>query len=107
MSDFYIRVYDIVSKIPKGRVATYGQIAFLAGSAHAARRVGYAMSRAPAERKLPCHRVVGRDGRLAPEHVFGGQGLQRSMLEREGITFRANGRIDMKKHLWRLSASWD
>lgn len=96
---FFIKVYDIVSKIPKGKVATYGQIALLAGSPYASRMVGYAMSRAPEH--LPCHRVVNREGRLAPGHVFGGQDLQRSMLEQEGITFLPNGCIDIKKHLWR------
>jgi methylated-DNA-protein-cysteine methyltransferase-like protein len=97
---FFAKVYAIVSGIPEGKVATYGQIALMAGNPYASRMVGYAMSRAPSN-KLPCHRVVNRDGRMAPGHVFGGQDIQRSMLEREGITFRPNGCINMEKHLWR------
>lgn len=102
MSDmkFFKRVYEIVARIPEGRVATYGQIALMAGSPYASRVVGYAMSRVRPEQDLPCHRVVNREGRMAPGHVFGGQGIQRAMLEREGITFLGNGCIDMKRHLW-------
>ena len=99
---FFKRVYDIVSQIPEGQVATYGQIALIAGNPNASRIVGYAMSRAPSNQGLPCHRVVNREGRMAPDHVFGGQKLQRSILEKEGITFMANGCIDMKKHLWKF-----
>lgn len=98
--NFFQKVYDIVSRIPEGRVATYGQIAFLAGSPYASRVVGYAMSRARPEQNLPCHRVVNRQGSMAPGDAFGGQEVQRAMLEKEGITFLENGCIDMKKHLW-------
>ena len=101
-TSFYKIIYDIVSQIPEGQVATYGQIAFLAGHPRASRIVGYAMSKAPQERNLPCHRVVNREGRMAPGYAFGGQELQRAMLEKEGITFRDNGCIDMKRHLWRF-----
>ncbi len=97
---FFDRVYALVAQIPAGRVATYGQIALLLDSPGAARAVGYAMHAAPPERDLPCHRVVGRDGRLAPGDVFGGPDTQRRLLEAEGITFRENGCIDLKKHLW-------
>jgi methylated-DNA-protein-cysteine methyltransferase-like protein len=99
---FFKKVYDIVSRIPEGQVATYGQIALIAGNPYASRIVGYAMSMVPSDRNLPCHRVVNREGRMAPDNVFGGQELQRSMLEKEGITFMANGCIDMKKHIWRF-----
>jgi methylated-DNA-protein-cysteine methyltransferase-like protein len=101
MNAFYIKIYDIVSKIPKGKVATYGQIAFLAGKPRAARVAGCAMHMAPMERKLPCHRVVNKQGSMSPEHVFGGEDIQRALLAQEGITFQTNGCIDMKKHLWR------
>lgn len=101
---FFIKVYDIVSRIPEGQVATYGQIAFMAGNPHASRIVGYAMSKAPLE-QLPCHRVVNKEGRMAPDQVFGGQDIQRSMLEQEGVTFKQNGCIDMEKHLWRFHVS--
>lgn len=97
---FVQKVYEIVAQIPVGKVATYGQIAELIGEALAAREVGHVMSCVPAEQKLPCHRVVYRTGVLAPEYVFGGQDKQRAMLEAEGVTFLADGRIDMTLHLW-------
>lgn len=102
---FFLKVYDIVSEIPEGKVATYGQLALLAGRPHAPRMAGYAMSRAPIEKNLPCHRVVNREGKMAPVHAFGGEQIQRCLLEREGVAFLPNGRIDMKKHLWRPNIS--
>lgn len=99
-SEFYKSIYALVAKIPRGCVATYGQIAALAGSPRAARQVGYAMASVSAERKLPCHRVVNRLGELAPEHVFGDRLFQRALLEQEGVTFLQDGRIDMQKCLW-------
>ena len=93
------KIYEIVSRIPSGKVATYGQVAFMAGRPNAARAVGYALRRSPP--RLPCHRVVNRLGGLAPEEVFGGQGLQRHMLSEEGIFFKENGHIDLERHLWR------
>jgi len=101
-SVFFSMVYVITSKIPVGSVATYGQIAMLAGNPRASRIVGYAMHGAGG-RDLPCHRVVNRLGELSPPEIFG-EGEQRRLLEQEGITFLANGRIDMKKHLWNPSA---
>ena len=65
-----------------------------------ARTVGWAMRSAPEDMKLPCHRVVKATGELSPSHVFGDPEIQRSMLEAEGITFRADGTIDMERHLW-------
>lgn len=100
-SSFYQDIYHMVSKIPVGCVATYGQIARLVGHPRAARQVGYAMARAPKEQCLPCHRVVNRLGELAPEHAFGDKALQRMLLESEGITFLADGRIDLAQHIWR------
>lgn len=97
---FFERVYAIVARIPEGYVATYGQIAVMAGSPYASRVVGYAMNRAPEGRNLPCHRVVNRLGQMAPDAVFGGKQVQRALLAAEGITFLSDGCIDMKKHLW-------
>jgi methylated-DNA-protein-cysteine methyltransferase related protein len=99
-TDFFAKVYDIVAQIPPGYVLTYGQIAAMAGNPRAARIVGYAMNSAPADRDLPCHRVVNRTGSMAPGYVFGGQDCQRQRLEEEGVTFDENGCINMKKHLW-------
>lgn len=99
-SEFFQKIYAIVAKIPSGSVATYGQIAAMAGSPRAARQVGYAMSKAPAERALPCHRVVNRKGELAPAHAFGEQWYQRLLLENEGVGFLPDGTIDLPRHLW-------
>ncbi len=98
--NFFDEVYKLVGRIPVGRVATYGQIAALLGNPRGARTVGWAMRAAPREMNLPCHRVVRSDGRLAPGHAFGGEEIQRSVLESEGITFLADGRIDIARHQW-------
>lgn len=70
------------------------------GDPLAGREVGHIMSCAPSGRNLPCHRVVNRTGVLAPDYAFGGQEKQRALLEAEGVTFLADGRIDMALHLW-------
>lgn len=101
MEDFFKRVYSIVAKIPEGNVATYGQIARLLGEPRSARIVGWAMRAAPGDMYLPCHRVVNRLGELAPEYAFGSKQLQRDILQSEGITFKKDGCIDLKKHLWK------
>ena len=93
---FDAEVYSVVAQIPAGRVTTYGQIARLIGMPGYARRVGHALAAAPAG--LPCHRVVNKTGTLAPGFAFGGQERQRDMLETEGVTFLADGRIDMARH---------
>lgn len=97
---FFIRVYEIVSQIPEGMVATYGGIARQLGHPRGARLVGWAMRGAPEEMNLPCHRVVRATGELAPGYVFGDTEIQRAMLLSEGVTFREDGTIDMEKHLW-------
>ncbi len=99
MSDsFPKRVYRLVAEIPKGKVATYGQLAMMAGSPRASRIVGAAMFRAPDG--LPCHRVIYSDGSLCCDRAFGGKEIQRQMLEGEGVTFLPDGRVDLKRHLW-------
>lgn len=103
MKNYFQRVYEIVARIPPGNVATYGQIAALLGEPKGARTVGWAMQNAPSHLNLPCHRVVNKSGTLAPDYAFGGAENQRTMLEKEGITFQSNGRINMERHLWRLS----
>lgn len=100
MNNFFQEVYEIVAKIPEGKVTTYGQIALLLGNPKASRAVGWAMKAAPIELKLPCHRVVNRLGKLAPSHVFGCVEIQREMLISEGITFNKEGCINMKQHFW-------
>lgn len=99
-SEFVRRVYEAVAEIPRGKVATYGQIADMAGEPTAARDVGYLMSQAPPGCGLPCHRVVNRTGKLAPDYAFGGKARQRAMLEAEGISFLKDDRINVDRHLW-------
>ncbi len=89
----YDAIYGAVAKIPRGKVSTYGQIAFLAGMPRCSRLVGRALAQAPAY--LPCHRVVNHAGRLAPSFQE-----QRELLQAEGIRFRPNGCVDLKQCLW-------
>ena len=94
------RIYAVVCRIPAGKVATYGQVAKLAGNPRWARVVGYALHNNPRPGQIPCHRVVNREGRTAPAFAFGGSDVQRAMLENEGITFLPDGCVDLKKHIW-------
>ena len=98
--DFYRRVAVVCLRIPTGNVATYGQIALLAGSPRASRIVGGALHRNPDPGITPCHRVVFQDGHLAPGFAFGGPGAQRALLEAEGVSFLPDGRVDMARHQW-------
>ena len=82
---FYDRIYRAVQQIPRGKVATYGQIAAMAGNGNAARAVGNALHINPAPGVIPCHRVVNSRGRLAPGFAFGGEDEQRRLLEAEGV----------------------
>ncbi|MBP7401690.1 MAG: MGMT family protein [Clostridia bacterium] len=100
MDEYSLRVYEIVARIPRGKVATYAQIASLLGNPQAARRVGRAMSHAPDGMDLPCHRVVNAKGEMLPDRTFGGPEAQRARLSREGVAFRPNGNIDLKQSLW-------
>ncbi len=95
------RIYDVVCQIPKGKVATYGTVALLAGNPRWARVVGYALHNNPAPGVIPCHRVVNREGRVADSFAFGGGDIQRQMLESEGIIFEADGHIDLYKFGWK------
>ena len=90
------RVFQLVARIPRGKVATYGQLALLAGSPRASRIVGAALAKAPAG--LPCHRVLYRDGSLCSQKAFGGPEIQRQVLE--GVPFLPDGRGDVKVCLW-------
>ena len=95
---FYRKIYVLTAQIPAGQVATYSQLAFLAGSPRASRIAGCAMACAPAG--LPCHRVLYRDGRLSPPDIFGGDGIQRQLLEQEGVPFLPDGRVDLRQCQW-------
>ncbi len=100
------RIYTQVGRIPRGRVATYGTVAAMAGNPRLARVVGYALHVNPRPGIVPCHRVVKKDGSLAEGFAFGGEGVQRSLLEREGVTFLPNGRVDMEKCAFTLRDAW-
>jgi len=92
------KIYEIVKNIPEGKVATYGKVALLAGNPRWARVVGYALHVNPEPGVIPCHRVVNREGRVAPGFAFGGEGVQRQLLESEGIIFEPDGRINLEKY---------
>jgi len=94
-------IYRIALRIPRGKVATYGQLAAMSGNPRAARAVGAAMQNAPEYMEIPCHRVVSSTGKLAPQYAFGGEDKQRALLASEGVVFKENGTIDLKKSLWR------
>lgn len=100
MSDFTKRVYEVVRKIPRGTVASYGQVAFLAGNPRGARGVGFALHRNPEPGVIPCHRVVFKDGSLCSGFAFGGIDAQRNLLKAEGVCFLADGRVDLSKSSW-------
>ena len=89
-------ILSVVEEIPEGRVATYGQIARLIGRERNARLVGKVLSNASWYGKYPCHRVVNSRGRTAPTFYE-----QRSLLEGEGVEFKANGCVDIKKFGWK------
>ena len=91
------RIYEAVKKIPKGRVATYGQIAELAGDKKMARAVGNALHKNPDPGSIPCYRVVNAKGELAGEFAFGGAGAQARLLEAEGVEVR-DGKVDLRKY---------
>ena len=94
----YDKVYAAVKSIPRGKVATYGQIAALAGNAKLARVVGNALHANPDPAAIPCHRVVNRWGEVARHYAFGGAQAQRKRLEEEGISFEEKGTVNLKKY---------
>ena len=93
-------IYGLISKIPSGKVATFGQLAALAGNPAAARRAARAVANAPAN--LPCHRVVKAGGELVPGYVFG-FGEQRARLMAEGVMFTGEGKVKIRDHIWKPS----
>lgn len=98
---FFERAYDVVRQIPRGRVATYGQIAAMMGEPRKARYVGFAMHASPGVAGgVPCHRVVFADGSLAPGFAFDGPGAQRAMLEEEGVAFTPSGSVACRRCRW-------
>lgn len=100
-SDLHARIHAVVRRIPRGRVATYGQIAELAGLGRQPRLVGYALAALPDDAPVPWHRVVNAQGRVSPRATPGADRLQRALLEREGVRFDRSGRLDLERHRWR------
>ncbi len=97
----YEKIYEIVKQIPRGQVATYGQVAALAGSKSWSRVVGYALHVNPEQGVIPCHRVVNRNGEVSSAFAFGGGNRQIELLEEEGVRF-IDGHVDMKEYQWRV-----
>ena len=95
------RIYEAVKKIPVGKVATYGQIAVLAGDKNMARAVGNALHKNPDPVNIPCYRVVNAKGQLSGEFAFGGAGAQEKLLKADGIEV-TNGKVDLKEYGWEI-----
>lgn len=94
-STFFLKVYEVVGQIPKGKVATYGQIAKILNQPNHSRQVGYALHANPNPQIIPCHRVVNRFGEVSGSFAFGGKHVQKELLESEGVQFDEVGRVDL------------
>jgi methylated-DNA-protein-cysteine methyltransferase related protein len=97
---FFQKVYAIVSRIPSGKVVSYGQIAAFLGNPRSSRMVGLAMH--GAHQSIPWHRVVMKSGKLPFDGVSFDSTSQKELLAHEGITFFEDGTVDMKKHIWQI-----
>lgn len=100
-SESYHRIYAVVRRIPRGRVASYGQVAELAGLGGHARQVGYALHALDPDTAVPWHRVLNARGAISARSEPGGDRVQRQLLEREGVRFDAAGRVDLDRFRWR------
>lgn len=100
LAGFNRKVYDLVRRVPEGRVTSYGAIAAALGEPRKAREVGWALKTMPDDVDAPAHRVVNREGRLSGGWAFGGPEVQRRLLEEEGVGFLVDGRVDMERHFW-------
>lgn len=98
---FTQRVYEVVRRIPRGRVVSYGGVAALLGTPRAARGVGQALHALPDDTDVPWWRVVNRNGEISIRGVLHGATLQRQLLRREGVRFDASGRIDWRRFGWK------
>lgn len=97
----YVYIWTIVRRIPRGRVATYGQIAELAGLEGHARQVGYALHNLPERNDVPWHRVINSRGEISPRSAGDSHELQRMLLEAEGVELDLRGRVDLKRFQWK------
>ena len=96
----FAEIYAIVKQIPRGKVATYGQIAAMSGNPRRARIVGYALHVNPAPGVIPCHRVVNREGRVSSAFAFGGENMQIAMLRQEGVSVSDEGYVTLSAFQW-------
>lgn len=99
----YTRIYEWVRRVPEGKVATYGQIAVLAGKC-SARQVGYAMAALSGDSDIPWHRIINSQGRISLRTGSEGHHLQRILLEAEGIVFSEDDKIDLAQFRWNVCA---
>ena len=99
-SETYARIYRVVRRIPQGRVASYGQVARLAGLPGQARLVGYALH-ALRDGSVPWQRVINARGEVSPRSFSGAEREQRLLLEDEGVEFDARGRVSLTRYRWR------
>lgn len=99
-SEKYVIIRNVISRIPYGKVATYGQIARLAGFGGHARLVGYALHATPEEVRIPWHRVINSRGEISLPKEDGRYDLQKALLENEGVVFHRE-RVDLNKFQWR------
>lgn len=99
-SDNYQRIWAMVRQIPQGRVATYGQVASLAGLPGHARQVGYALHALARGEDVPWQRVINAKGEVSPRSEDGWEGYQRHLLEEEGVVFNDRGRVDLGRYRW-------
>ncbi|HUP62282.1 MAG TPA: methylated-DNA--[protein]-cysteine S-methyltransferase [Thermoanaerobaculia bacterium] len=99
----YDLIWSVVRRVPRGRVATYSQIAELAGLEGHARQVGYALHNLPERSNVPWHRVINARGEISPRSAGDSHELQRMLLEAEGVDFDPRGRVDLKRYRWRKS----
>lgn len=100
--DLHLRIKRVIARIPRGRVATYGQIARIAGLRGQARLVGYALHALPSGSRVPWHRVLNAKGELSTRGVSAER--QRTRLEEEGVGFDVRGRVSLRKYQWKPRA---
>ena len=98
---FFNAVYQVVKQIPKGKVATYGDIANLTGNPKMSKFVGFALHQNKSQFEVPCYKIVDRLGRLSKAYVFGGEDVQKTLLEKDGIKVE-NGKVDL--NIYRITA---
>ena len=105
--DFYKRINLVCRMIPRGNVATYGQIATLCGRSKNSRQVGFALRTGKAGEDIPAHRIISSSGRLTGADYFGGRDVQKELLEDEGVELTRDGKywkVNLKEYIWKSGA---